>query len=180
MVKWLLIRPVVLCCDRRHATRPPAGGTASVLRGEALVLRWISGGPSQKARAAEWKISAIYQPFRRAFRGAQWCERGAGSARDAYVISEADAITDLTAIKQYGEKVPETLAPFNGHYHFVVGGGKTQSLEGEAPTGFVVIAFDSAEQALAWYNSPAYQAIKPIRQSAVKGRIFIVESVAPQ
>jgi uncharacterized protein (DUF1330 family) len=98
----------------------------------------------------------------------------------AYVISEADAITDLTAIKKYGEKVPETLTPFNGHYHFVVGGGKTQSLEGEAPTGFVVIAFDSAEQALAWYNSPAYQAIKPIRQSAVKGRIFIVEGVAPQ
>ena len=98
----------------------------------------------------------------------------------AYLVSEADTITDLTAIKKYGEKVPETLAPFSGHYHFVVGGGKTQSLDGEAPQGIVVIAFDSAEQARAWYDSPAYQAIKPIRQSAVKGRMFIVEGVTAQ
>lgn len=43
-----------------------------------------------------------------------------------------------------------------------------------------MIAFDNAEQARAWYDSPAYQAIKPIRQSAVKGRMFIVEGVPPQ
>ena len=101
-------------------------------------------------------------------------------AAPAFLISEADAITDLTAIKKYGERVPATLAPFNGHYHFVVGGGKTQGLDGEAPQGVVVIEFDSAEQAHAWYDSPAYQAIKPIRQSAVKGRMFLVEGVAPQ
>jgi uncharacterized protein (DUF1330 family) len=95
----------------------------------------------------------------------------------AYVISEADAITDLTTVQKYGAKVPETLAPFKGHYHFVVGGGKTESLEGEAPQGIVVIAFDSAEQARAWYDSPAYQAIMPLRQSSVKGRIFIVEGI---
>jgi uncharacterized protein (DUF1330 family) len=98
----------------------------------------------------------------------------------AYLISEADEITDLAAIKKYGEKVPETLAPFNGHYHFVVAGGKAQSLDGEAPQGIVVIAFDSVEQARAWYDSPAYQAIKPIRQSAVKGRMFLVEGLALQ
>lgn len=97
-----------------------------------------------------------------------------------YLISEADAITDLTAIKKYGEKVPETLAPFNGHYHFVVAGGKAQSLDGEAPQGIVVIAFDSVEQARGWYDSPAYQAIKPIRQSATKGRMFLVEGLALQ
>jgi uncharacterized protein (DUF1330 family) len=101
-------------------------------------------------------------------------------AAPVYLISEADAITDLTAIKKYGEKVPETLAPVNGHYHFVVAGGKAQSLDGEAPQGIVVIAFESVEQARAWYDSPAYQAIKPIRQSAVKGRMFLVEGVAPQ
>ena len=31
-----------------------------------------------------------------------------------YIISEADAIKDATAIKSYGAKVQETLAPFNG------------------------------------------------------------------
>jgi uncharacterized protein (DUF1330 family) len=97
-----------------------------------------------------------------------------------YLISEADAITDPTAIKKYGEKVGATLAPFNGHYHFVVAGAKPQGFDGEAPQGIVVIAFDNAEQARAWYDSPAYQAIKPIRQSAVKGRMFIVEGFPPQ
>jgi uncharacterized protein (DUF1330 family) len=97
-----------------------------------------------------------------------------------YLISEADAITDLTAIKEYGAKVNETLAPFNGHYHFVVRGGKTESLDGDAPPkGTVVIAFDSSEQAHAWYNSPAYQAIRPIRLASTKGRMFIVEGVVP-
>jgi uncharacterized protein (DUF1330 family) len=96
-----------------------------------------------------------------------------------YVVSEADAITDPTAIKEYGAKMRETLTPFNGHYHFVVRGSKTESLDGDAPPqGLVVIAFDSSEQAHAWYNSPAYAAIKSIRLAAVKGRMFIVEAVA--
>ena len=96
-----------------------------------------------------------------------------------YVISEADTITDPIGIKEYGAKVLETLAPFNGHYHFVVRGGKTESLDGDAPPkGIVVIAFDSSEQAHAWYDSPAYAAIRPIRLAAVKGRMFIVSGVA--
>jgi uncharacterized protein (DUF1330 family) len=96
-----------------------------------------------------------------------------------FVISEANEITDPTGIKEYGAKVRETLAPFNGHYHFVVRGGKTESLDGDAPPkGIVVIAFDSSEQAHAWYDSPGYRAIKPTRLAAVKGRMFIVEGVA--
>ena len=101
-------------------------------------------------------------------------------APPVYLISEADVITDLTAIKEYGAKVNETLAPFNGHYHFVVRGGKTESLDGDAPPkGIVIFAFDSAEQAHAWYDSPAYAAIRPIRQAATKGRTFLVDGVAP-
>lgn len=96
----------------------------------------------------------------------------------AYVVSEVDAITDPMAIKEYAAKAPETLAPFNGH--FIVRGGKTESLDGDAPPkGIVVLAFDSAAQARAWYDSPAYAAIRPIRQAASKGRMFIVEGVAP-
>ena len=95
----------------------------------------------------------------------------------AYVISEVDAITDPTALKEYAAKAPETLAPFNGH--FVVRGGKTESLDGDAPPkGIVVIAFDSSEQAHAWYDSPAYASIRPFRLGAAKGRMFIVQGIA--
>jgi uncharacterized protein (DUF1330 family) len=96
----------------------------------------------------------------------------------AYVIAEVE-VTDPANMQKYGEKVPETLAPFNHHY--VVRSNKIQALEGEPPKGgVVVIAFDSVEKARIWYDSPAYTAIRPIRQSAAKSRIFIVEGVAPQ
>jgi uncharacterized protein (DUF1330 family) len=99
-------------------------------------------------------------------------------APPGYVISEADAIVDIPTVQKYGKAVPETLASFN--HHFVVRGGKPQSLDGgEAPKGVVVIAFDSVEKAREWYDSPAYQAIKPLRQSSTKGRMFIVEGITP-
>ena len=94
-----------------------------------------------------------------------------------YVVAEVE-VTDLATMQKYGEKVPETLAPFNHHY--VVRSSKIQSLEGEPPKGLVVIAFDSVEKAREWYDSPAYQAIKPIRQRAANSRIFIVEGLPPQ
>ena len=65
-------------------------------------------------------------------------------------------------------------------HHYVVRSDKTQSLEGEPPNGMVVIAFDSVEKLREWYDSPAYAAIRPIRQRAAKSRIFIVEGLAPQ
>jgi uncharacterized protein (DUF1330 family) len=96
----------------------------------------------------------------------------------AYVVAEVE-VTDLAGMQKYGAKVPETLAPFNHHY--VVRSSKIQSLEGEPPKGgIVVIAFDSVEKAREWYDSPAYAAIRPIRQSAAKTRMFIVEGLAPQ
>jgi uncharacterized protein (DUF1330 family) len=95
----------------------------------------------------------------------------------AYVIAEVE-VTDTAKMQQYGEKVPATLAPFN--YQFLVRGGETQSLEGDAPKRIVVIAFDSAEKARQWYDSPAYAAIRPIRQSAANTRLFIVEGLTPQ
>jgi uncharacterized protein (DUF1330 family) len=94
-----------------------------------------------------------------------------------YVISEVD-VTDPATFQKYAEKVPETVASFNGHY--LVRGGKIQAVEGKPPKRIVVIALDSAEKARAWEYSPAYEAINRIRQSSGKSRIFIVEGVAPQ
>jgi uncharacterized protein (DUF1330 family) len=97
----------------------------------------------------------------------------------AYLIAETE-VTDRAAFQKSAEKVPETLAPFRGSFHYVVRGGRTQALEGQPPKGIVVIAFDSTEKALAWYNSPAYQAIKPIRQGASTSRMFLAEGRLPQ
>jgi uncharacterized protein (DUF1330 family) len=100
----------------------------------------------------------------------------AQSSPPGYLVAE-EAIHDLDAFtKEYGPNVPATLQPYGGR--FVVRGGALTALEGEAPPRFVIIAFDSVEKARAWYNSPAYQRLAPIRQKASKSTLFIAEGVA--
>jgi uncharacterized protein (DUF1330 family) len=95
-----------------------------------------------------------------------------------YIIAEVE-VHDLDAMKQYGAKVPETLAPFNHHY--VVLSNNIQGLEGDPPKGgVVIIAFDSVAKAREWYDSPAYAAIRPIRQGATKSRVFNFEGMPPE
>ncbi len=98
-------------------------------------------------------------------------------APPAYLIAEVE-VTDHEAIKEYGAKVFETLAPY--HHRFLVRSSKAEAVEGEPAKGMVVIAFDSLEQARSWYDSPAYAAIRPIRQRAAKSRVILVEGVPPQ
>jgi uncharacterized protein (DUF1330 family) len=106
-------------------------------------------------------------------------------APPAYIIAEVEKdpakIEDPAASRRYSEEAPKSLAPFNGQYLVRAGGGKIQTLEGEAPKGYiVVIGFESVEKARGWYDSPAYEAVKPIRQNSTKSRIFIVVGDTPQ
>ena len=94
-----------------------------------------------------------------------------------YLVAEVD-VTDADAFQKYATQVPGTLTPFTGQY--LVRGGKITPLEGQwAPKRVVVIAFDSVAKAQAWYDSPAYSAIRPIRQGAAKTRSFIAEGFTP-
>jgi uncharacterized protein (DUF1330 family) len=98
--------------------------------------------------------------------------------RPAYVIAEIE-VTEPAGLKEYAEKAPQIMADYHGRY--VVRGGNIQGLEGDTPKGaIVVIGFDSMEKARAWYDSPAYKAIRPIRQRATKSRIYIAEGEAPE
>jgi len=94
-----------------------------------------------------------------------------------YVFAEVN-VTDPGGMQQYRAKLPETLAPYN--HQVLISGGKTDTLEGDAPKTIVVISFDSMKDARAWYDSPAYQAIKPIRESAATSRVFLVEGITPK
>jgi uncharacterized protein (DUF1330 family) len=106
---------------------------------------------------------------------------GAASAQDnvpppAYVVTEIE-VTNAEAFREYAPQVQQTFAPFGGRY--VVRGGSTQALIGDAPKRIVVLAFESMERAQAWYASSAYEALKPLRNKAGDARIFIVEGVKP-
>jgi uncharacterized protein (DUF1330 family) len=110
--------------------------------------------------------------------GGRAIQAQAARTKPAYVIAEVE-VTDPVALKKYSDKAPQIVASQGGRY--VVRGGNPQSLEGDPPKGFiVVIGFDSAEKAREWYDSPEYSAIKPLRQSATKSRLILVEGVAAE
>jgi len=90
----------------------------------------------------------------------------------AYYIAEFE-LTDPEGIRPYSAAVESTFAPFGGKY--AVRGGKVDSLEGEPMRRVIMIAFPSFAQAQAWYASPSYKEIMPIRHSSAKSRTFIME-----
>ncbi len=90
----------------------------------------------------------------------------------AYYISEFE-LTDPEGIRPYSAAVESTFVPFGGKY--AVRGGKVNSLEGEPTRRVIMIAFPSLEQAQAWYDSPRYKEIMPIRHKSAKSRVYIME-----
>jgi uncharacterized protein (DUF1330 family) len=102
----------------------------------------------------------------------------AAAASKAYVIAEI-TVTDADAYKRYAALVPPIAAKFGGK--FLVRGGQTVAVEGEAPAGrIVVIEFDSLAAASAFEDSQDYQAIAPLRRQAARSRVFLAEGVAAQ
>jgi uncharacterized protein (DUF1330 family) len=79
------------------------------------------------------------------------------------------------AINEYLERIDATLRPFDGH--FIVHGGNQAMLEGSSPGALIVIEFPDVATARAWYASPAYQAILPLRSEHATSTIFIVDGV---
>ncbi|GBF04061.1 hypothetical protein DAERI_010233 [Deinococcus aerius] len=92
----------------------------------------------------------------------------------AYVIGLID-VHDPEGYPTYSQQVPATLEPYGGQ--FLVRGGQPEALEGEAPGRVVVIAFPSAEQARAWYESEGYKRIRPLRQQMATGQLVLVRGV---
>jgi uncharacterized protein (DUF1330 family) len=78
-------------------------------------------------------------------------------------------------IVEYLERIDATLAPFGGH--FIVHGGDFELLEGSWPGNLIVIEFPDREQARAWYDSPAYQAIVTLRTDNSASNVIMIDGV---
>jgi uncharacterized protein (DUF1330 family) len=93
----------------------------------------------------------------------------------AYVIVNNE-VTDPQTYERYRSQVLPTVQKYGGT--FTVRGGRFQKLEGAEPMArHVMLKFPSFERALEWYNSPEYQPLAKLRQSASKGNIVLVEGV---
>jgi uncharacterized protein (DUF1330 family)/quinol monooxygenase YgiN len=99
----------------------------------------------------------------------------APATRAAYYLADFE-LTDAAAIQPYSAAVASTFEPYGGRY--LIRGGAATQLEGTAPRGrLVMIAFDSLAQARAWYDSPAYNQLKPLRHRAGNSQVRLVEGV---
>jgi uncharacterized protein (DUF1330 family) len=93
----------------------------------------------------------------------------------AYVIVETD-IHDPEQYDRYKAASPEAVSAGGGR--FVVRGGDLAVLEGDwSPTRLVVLEFDDLEAAKRWYDSPAYQEAKKLRDGAANLRMVAVQGV---
>ena len=95
-----------------------------------------------------------------------------------YFIAHVD-VHDWDAMRQYQRQIFKTLEPFGGR---VVAADAGRPLEGSPPPNLnVIILFETADRAKAWYDSGAYQAIIPEREAASAAQtVMILQGLPPR
>ncbi len=93
----------------------------------------------------------------------------------AYLIFTREKTLDEAELKIYWDKIRATFA---GHQvKVLVNYGRLEVLEGDPVEGVVIAEFPSFDAAKAWYESPAYQAIRPHRLEGAIYSGLVVEGV---
>jgi uncharacterized protein (DUF1330 family) len=79
----------------------------------------------------------------------------------AYALAHLRTVDVNAEIGDYLLRIDETLEPYEGR--FLVHGSTPEVVEGDLPGFVVIVEFPDRERAKAWYESPGYQAILPLR-----------------
>jgi uncharacterized protein (DUF1330 family) len=91
----------------------------------------------------------------------------------AYLVFH-NRVTNAEKMQEYLAKVRETMAPY--HPEILVFAEHAEVIEGQTHLPrTIVMKFDSRDAAMAWYNSPAYQEVLPLRLAATEGFAVLVD-----
>ncbi|MFF1452108.1 DUF1330 domain-containing protein [Streptomyces sp. NPDC058274] len=93
----------------------------------------------------------------------------------AYAIAHLRDAAPHPEIAEYMERIPATFAPHGGR--FLVHVTQHEVKEGSWPGHVVVIGFPGIAEARAWWDSPAYKEIAPLRSRHIEGDTILVEGV---
>ncbi|MFB4424521.1 DUF1330 domain-containing protein [Streptomyces sp. QL37] len=93
----------------------------------------------------------------------------------AYAIAHLREAAPHPEIAEYIERIPATFEAYGGR--FLVHATPHETREGDWPGHVVVIGFPGIAEARAWWDSPAYQEIAPLRSRHIEGDIILVEGV---
>jgi uncharacterized protein (DUF1330 family) len=87
-----------------------------------------------------------------------------------------EVIDDPKTFEEYRVQVLPTIEAHQGR--FLVRGGAFTALEGEMPfERIAMLEFPSRAAAEAWYHSPEYQRILPLRTQASRCQFILVDGV---
>lgn len=100
--------------------------------------------------------------------------QGAATSR-GYAVALLRNVELGPEIWRYMENIEATFAPFGGEW--VIHGTSPDVVEGVWPGDLVIIGFPSLDAARAWYCSPEYAAILPLRSEHSDGAVALVEGV---
>ena len=90
-----------------------------------------------------------------------------------YLIVDIN-VSDRTKFKEYAKSVQSTVKGYGGCY--LCRWGVPECLEGEWDANkIVLVRFDTAERARAWWNSEEYRPLKALRREASKTRVLLVD-----
>jgi uncharacterized protein (DUF1330 family) len=95
----------------------------------------------------------------------------------AYALAHLRTPQINAEVLEYIERIQATMDPFGGR--FLVHGATVDVIEGSWPGTVVILEFPDADAARAWYASPAYQEILPLRTNNIDGDTIIVDGVPP-
>ncbi|MFF9126741.1 DUF1330 domain-containing protein [Streptomyces sp. NPDC014889] len=93
----------------------------------------------------------------------------------AYALAHLQEAAPHPEIAEYIERIGGTFEPYGGR--FLVHAARHEVKEGSWPGGVVVISFPGMAEARAWWDSPAYQEIAPLRARHIEGDIILVPGV---
>lgn len=93
----------------------------------------------------------------------------------AYIIVQV-SVRDPKRYEDYKPMVQPSLTAYDGR--FLVRSGEAQTMEGSwQPERFVILEFDDADRAKAWWNSEEYREAKSLRQATADTEMILVEGV---
>ena len=103
--------------------------------------------------------------------------RAQTAAPEAYLVANIQEVKNLETYRSYQTAVTATQIAYGGH--FLARGAKAVMLDKSVqPAGtIVIVAFPSMKNLQDWWNSPAYTAIRPIRESNTVSQIYAVEGL---
>jgi uncharacterized protein (DUF1330 family) len=92
-----------------------------------------------------------------------------------YAIANVKSVEFCPDIAEYLSRIDATLDQHGGR--FLVHGGPVTHMEGNWIGQLILIEFPDRDSLLAWYNSPEYQTILPLRTRHMRADIIIADGL---